>query len=168
MSLGFLVNSTSPVVWRGLMVMSAIQKLLFGTRWSTSDILVVDMPPGTGDTQLSFAQTCEVSAAIIVTTPSQVAIQDAIKGIQMFKKTEIPILGYVLNMASYKCPCCSVETPIHPQNHRKLQLEHDIPLLATIPVDLSISQSCDDGAPSALTSDIFNNVIDKVYTDLIE
>lgn len=106
MSMGFLVDNKAPVIWRGLMVMSAIEKLLRQVDWSPLDYLVVDMPPGTGDTQLSIAQNIPVAGAVIVTTPQEIALIDARKGALMFQKVGIPVLGLVNNMSSYACPNC--------------------------------------------------------------
>lgn len=106
MSMGFLVDNSSPVVWRGLMVMSAVEKLLRQVDWSPLDYLIIDMPPGTGDTQLSIAQNIPVDGAVIVTTPQEIALIDARKGALMFTKVGIPILGLVNNMSSYACPNC--------------------------------------------------------------
>ena len=106
MSMGFLVDNNAPIIWRGLMVMSAIERLLRQVDWSPLDYLIVDMPPGTGDTQLSIAQNIPVAGAIIVTTPQEIALMDARKGALMFQKVEIPVLGIVNNMSSYACPNC--------------------------------------------------------------
>lgn len=104
--MGFLVDNNAPVVWRGLMVMSAIEKLLRQVDWSPLDYLIIDMPPGTGDTQLSIAQNIPVAGAVVVTTPQEIALIDARKGALMFEKVGIPVLGLVNNMASYSCPNC--------------------------------------------------------------
>ncbi|CAL8143707.1 unnamed protein product [Orchesella dallaii] len=152
MSMGFLVSEGAPVVWRGLMVMSAIEKLVRGVAWAPSDVLFVDMPPGTGDTQLSFAQSVEVDGAIIVTTPQQVAIQDAIKGVEMFKKTNVPIIGCILNMSSYICSSCGSETKVK-SNINRLTDDLSIELLGDLPLDLEVSNACDEGHPIVLDSE---------------
>lgn len=157
MSMGFLVSENAPVVWRGLMVMSAIEKLVRGVNWAPSDILFVDMPPGTGDTQLSFAQSVEVDGAIIVTSPQNVAVQDAIKGAEMFQKTHVPILGCILNMSSYVCSNCGSETKIK-SNVDRLVEPHSVELLGNLPLDLDISNTSDEGRPIILDSNKYVQV----------
>lgn len=112
MSMGFLVDNEAPVIWRGLMVMSAIEKLLRQVDWDPLDYLIIDMPPGTGDTQLSIAQNIPVSGAVIVTTPQEVALIDARKGALMFRKVGIPVLGLVNNMSYFACPNCGTHSHI--------------------------------------------------------
>lgn len=116
MSMGFLVDNSAPIVWRGLMVMSAIEKLLRQVDWSPLDYLVIDMPPGTGDTQLSIAQNVPVAGAVIVTTPQEIALIDARKGALMFQKVGIPVLGLVNNMSSYACTNCGHHSHIFGSN----------------------------------------------------
>ena len=110
--MGFLVDNSSPVVWRGLMVMAAIERLLRQVDWNPLDYLVIDMPPGTGDTQLSIAQNVPVSGAVIVTTPQEIARIDARKGALMFRKVGIPVLGLVNNMSHFSCPNCGTHSHI--------------------------------------------------------
>uniref|UniRef100_A0A667HD32 NUBP iron-sulfur cluster assembly factor, mitochondrial n=1 Tax=Lynx canadensis TaxID=61383 RepID=A0A667HD32_LYNCA len=112
MSMGFLVEETAPVVWRGLMVMSAIEKLLRQVDWGHLDYLVVDMPPGTGDVQLSVSQNIPISGAVIVSTPQDIALMDAHKGAEMFRKVHVPVLGLVQNMSVFQCPKCKHKTHI--------------------------------------------------------
>nr|XP_014350270.1 PREDICTED: iron-sulfur protein NUBPL [Latimeria chalumnae] len=112
MSIGFLVEETAPVVWRGLMVMSAIEKLLRQVDWGKLDYLVIDMPPGTGDVQLSISQNIPVSGAVIVSTPQDIALLDARRGAEMFRKVGVPVLGLVQNMSVFQCPKCKHETHI--------------------------------------------------------
>ncbi|XP_047650938.1 iron-sulfur protein NUBPL isoform X3 [Phacochoerus africanus] len=112
MSMGFLVEETAPVVWRGLMVMSAIEKLLRQVDWGQLDYLVVDMPPGTGDVQLSVSQNIPISGAVIVSTPQDIALMDAHKGAEMFRKVHVPVLGLVQNMSVFQCPKCKHKTHI--------------------------------------------------------
>ncbi|ODN06454.1 Iron-sulfur protein NUBPL [Orchesella cincta] len=123
-----------------------------GCSVAPSDVLFVDMPPGTGDTQLSFAQSVEVDGAIIVTTPQQVAIQDAIKGVEMFRKTNVPIIGCILNMSSYICNSCGEETKLKSNIHR-LTDDNSIELLGDLPLDLNVSNACDEGHPIVLDSE---------------
>lgn len=114
--MGFLVDNSAPIVWRGLMVMSAIEKLLRQVDWSPLDYLVIDMPPGTGDTQLSIAQNVPVAGAVVVTTPQEIALIDARKGALMFQKVGIPVLGLVNNMSSYACPKCGHHSHVFGSN----------------------------------------------------
>jgi ATP-binding protein involved in chromosome partitioning len=106
MSIGFLVDEEAPMIWRGPMVMSAITQMLREVAWGTLDVLVVDMPPGTGDAQLTMAQATPLSGAVIVSTPQDLALIDARRGVAMFKRVEVPILGIVENMATFVCPNC--------------------------------------------------------------
>ncbi|KAH9360847.1 hypothetical protein HPB48_009359 [Haemaphysalis longicornis] len=110
--MGFLVDYKMPIVWRGLMVMSAIEKLLRQVAWGPLDYLVVDMPPGTGDTQLSISQNIPVSGAVVVTTPQEIALIDARKGAEMFRQVSVPVLGLVQNMSRLSCPSCGHESHI--------------------------------------------------------
>src|SRR5436305_2370078 len=106
MSMGFLVPESSPVVWRGLMVMKALQQLLHEVDWGGLDILVLDLPPGTGDTQLTITQQVTLDGAIVVSTPQDIALKDAVKGINMFKTVKVPLLGMIQNMSLFTCPHC--------------------------------------------------------------
>ncbi|XP_075699961.1 iron-sulfur cluster transfer protein NUBPL isoform X2 [Rhinoderma darwinii] len=112
MSMGFLVEETTPIVWRGLMVMSAIERLLRQVDWGELDYLVIDMPPGTGDVQLSISQNIPISGAVIVSTPQDIALLDARRGAEMFHKVNVPVLGIVQNMSVFRCPKCDHETHI--------------------------------------------------------
>ncbi|ESO84565.1 hypothetical protein LOTGIDRAFT_196625 [Lottia gigantea] len=152
MSMGFLVDETSAVVWRGLMVMSAIQKLLRQVAWGPLDYLVVDMPPGTGDTQLSISQNIPVSGAVIVTTPQDVALADARRGAEMFKKVNIPLLGIVQNMSVFVCSNCGHHEHIFGHDGA-LAVAQDIQteILGDVPLTKSIRISCDEGAPIVIS-----------------
>jgi ATP-binding protein involved in chromosome partitioning len=112
MSMGFLVEEDTPMVWRGPMVQSALKQMLFQTNWAPLDVLVVDMPPGTGDTQLSLAQNVPLSGAVVISTPQDIALLDAKKGLNMFRKVNVPILGMVENMSLFICPDCGHEAHI--------------------------------------------------------
>jgi len=132
MSMGFLVEEGSPIVWRGLMVMSAIEKLLRQVAWGELDILVIDMPPGTGDTQLSISQHIPISGAVIVTTPQDIALLDARRGAEMFRKVDVPVLGLIQNMSHYVCPKCQHKAYIFGQDGaRNVAKEMDLELLGT-------------------------------------
>ncbi len=141
MSMGFLVDEKAPVVWRGLMVMKAIKQLLWQVKWDPLDILIIDMPPGTGDTQLSIVQQLVICGALMVTTPQELSLADARKAVEMLRKTNVPILGYVENMTGFKCSCCSTVTQIFPQG---LGLD-DVEKLLSIPIQVSTAQNCDNG-----------------------
>ncbi|KAM5234951.1 iron-sulfur cluster transfer protein NUBPL [Ctenodactylus gundi] len=148
MSMGFLVEETAPVVWRGLMVMSAIEKLLRQVDWGQLDYLVVDMPPGTGDVQLSVSQNVPISGAVIVSTPQDIALMDAQKGAEMFRKVHVPVLGLVQNMSVFQCPKCKHETHIFgADGARKLAQTLDLDVLGDIPLHLSIREASDMGQP---------------------
>ncbi|XP_067945901.1 iron-sulfur cluster transfer protein NUBPL-like [Watersipora subatra] len=148
MSMGFLVKKDNPIVWRGLMVMSAIQQLTRQVRWGPLDYLVVDMPPGTGDAQLSLSQTIVVDGAIIVSTPQDIALIDARKGTEMFRKVNIPVLGIVQNMSSFTCSNCGHREDIFKrEGARNLSSELSIPILVDIPIHRSIMECADQGHP---------------------
>jgi len=149
MSMGFLIKDGAPVIWRGLMVMQAIEKLVRGVNWSPLDVLVVDMPPGTGDTQLSFTQTVPIDGALMVTTPQKVAVQDALKGAEMFRKTNVPLLGFVLNMSSFSCPKCGTLTKVPSKALSSLE-KYGVDILGDIPFEMEISASSDEGTPIVL------------------
>ncbi|ERE72577.1 iron-sulfur protein NUBPL-like protein [Cricetulus griseus] len=148
MSMGFLVEETAPVVWRGLMVMSAIEKLLRQVDWGQLDYLVVDMPPGTGDVQLSVSQNIPISGAVIVSTPQDIALMDAHKGAEMFRKVHVPVLGLVQNMSVFQCPKCKHKTHIFgADGARKLAQTLDLDVLGDVPLHLSIREASDKGQP---------------------
>ena len=148
MSIGFLIPPDSPVIWRGPMVSKALEKLLRETEWSALDYLIIDMPPGTGDAQLTLAQQLVVAGAVIVTTPQDVAMADAVRGIGMFRKVGIPILGVVENMSYFKCPECGQRTPIFGRGTTvKVCKQHNVPFLGDIPLDPIIRESGDAGKP---------------------
>ncbi|KAF3080625.1 hypothetical protein TWF569_004931 [Orbilia oligospora] len=151
MSMGYLVDPENAVVWRGLMVMKALQQLLHEVEWSELDVLVLDLPPGTGDTQLTITQQVELDGAVIISTPQDIALIDAIKGIDMFSKVKVPILGMVQNMSIFTCPNCSHSTHIFGQDgvNRECQ-KRDIELLGNIPLHPSICQDADAGRPSVI------------------
>ncbi|XP_052041829.1 iron-sulfur protein NUBPL [Apodemus sylvaticus] len=148
MSMGFLVEETEPLVWRGLMVMSAIEKLLRQVDWGQLDYLVVDMPPGTGDVQLSVSQNIPISGAVIVSTPQDIALMDAHKGAEMFRKVNVPVLGLVQNMSVFQCPKCKHKTHIFgADGARKLAQTLDLDVLGDVPLHLSIREASDLGQP---------------------
>ncbi|XP_034369655.2 iron-sulfur cluster transfer protein NUBPL isoform X4 [Arvicanthis niloticus] len=148
MSMGFLVEETAPLVWRGLMVMSAIERLLRQVDWGQLDYLVVDMPPGTGDVQLSVSQNIPISGAVIVSTPQDIALMDAHKGAEMFRKVNVPVLGLVQNMSVFQCPKCKHKTHIFgADGARKLAQTLHLDVLGDVPLHLSIREASDMGQP---------------------
>ncbi|XP_077987009.1 iron-sulfur cluster transfer protein NUBPL-like [Glandiceps talaboti] len=148
MSMGFLVEEISPIVWRGLMVMSMIEKLLRQVSWGPLDYLVIDMPPGTGDVQLSISQLIPVTGAVIVSTPQDIALLDARKGAEMFKKVDIPVLGIVQNMSVFECPKCHHQTHIFGHDGaRNVAMEMGVDILGDIPLDIGIRETSDSGKP---------------------
>ncbi|XP_050723779.1 iron-sulfur protein NUBPL-like isoform X2 [Eriocheir sinensis] len=148
MSMGFLVEEKVAVVWRGPMVMSAVQRLLLHTAWDPLKYLVLDMPPGTGDTQLSISQLVEVAGAVIVSTPQDIALLDARRGAEMFRKVSIPVLGLVENMSVFCCPNCGHQEHIFGEEGvQKMAQELDVDILGEVPLNSSIRQGADCGKP---------------------
>ena len=148
MSIGFLIAEGDPVIWRGPMVMSALTQLLREVDWGELDVLVVDMPPGTGDTQLTMAQNVPLSGAVIVSTPQDLALIDARRGIAMFKRVEVPLIGVVENMSYFVCPHCGGRTDVF--SHAGAQREAErlgVPFLGEVPLDIAIRANSDDGRP---------------------
>ena len=148
MSIGFLVDEGAPIVWRGPMVMSALTQLLREVNWAPLDVLIVDMPPGTGDTQLTMAQNVPLAGAVIVSTPQDLALIDARRGIAMFNQVKVPLLGIVENMSYCVCPHCGGRTEIF--SHAGAQREAEalkVPFLGEIPLDAAIRAHSDDGKP---------------------
>ncbi|MEX1057382.1 MAG: iron-sulfur cluster carrier protein ApbC [Natronospirillum sp.] len=151
MSMAFLAGDKTPMVWRGPMVSGALQQLLGQTLWEDLDYLVVDMPPGTGDIQLTFAQKVPATGSVIVTTPQDIALLDAKKGIEMFRKVNIPVLGVVENMAMHICSHCGHEEAIFGQGGgEKLAQDYDVDILASLPLDMQIRLQTDGGAPTVV------------------
>jgi len=149
MSMGFLVEADTAVIWRGPMVSQGLQQLLTETAWSDLDYLVVDLPPGTGDIQLTLAQRIPVSGAIIVTTPQEIAVQDAIKGLNMFEKVAVPVLGVVENMSTHVCSACGHEEHIFGQGGAAGMVERfGVTLLGRLPLDRRIREQADGGTPT--------------------
>ncbi|XP_037624608.1 iron-sulfur protein NUBPL isoform X1 [Sebastes umbrosus] len=153
MSMGFLVDEAAPIVWRGLMVMSALEKLLRQVDWGSLDYLVVDMPPGTGDVQLSISQNIPVAGAVIVSTPQDIALLDARRGAEMFKKVNVPVLGLVQNMSVFQCPNCNHQTHIFGSDGaRQLADTLGVRLLGDVPLHLNIREMSDRGRPVVVSS----------------
>jgi len=148
MSMGFMIAEGTPAIWRGPMVQSAVQQMLHQVKWGELDVLVIDLPPGTGDIQLTLAQTVKLSGAIIVSTPQDLALIDARKALEMFVKMDVPILGLVENMSFFLCPHCEGRSEIfeHGGVHRQA-LSLNVPLLAEIPLHMSIRETSERGTP---------------------
>ncbi len=161
MSIGFLVDEESPMIWRGPMVTQALEQLLNDTQWDDLDYLIVDMPPGTGDTQLTLAQKVPVSGSVIVTTPQDIALLDARKAYKMFEKVDIPVLGVVENMSTYICSHCGHEEPIFGQGGGKsMAQQYGADFLGDVPLDRFIRESVDGGRPTLISDpdgEIANN-----------
>jgi ATP-binding protein involved in chromosome partitioning len=151
MSIGFLVDPAQAVVWRGPMVTQALTQLLGDTEWGDLDYLVVDMPPGTGDIQLTLAQRVPVAGAIIVTTPQDIALADARKGVAMFEKVSIPVLGIIENMSVHVCSNCGhVDHIFGSGGGARMAAEFGVPLLGELPLDARIQREADGGRPSVV------------------
>lgn len=148
MSIGFMISEETPLIWRGPMVMKAVEQLLTDVDWGELDYLMVDLPPGTGDVQLTLAQKVPMTGAVIVTTPQDVALLDVVRGISMFRKLNVPILGVIENMSYFLCPHCGERSDIFSHGggetaSRKL----DVPFLGEVPIDLNIRKGGDIGRP---------------------
>lgn len=151
MSIGFLIDEETPMIWRGPMVTQALEQLLKDTNWSELDYLVIDLPPGTGDTQLTLAQKVPVAGAIIVTTPQDIALLDARKGLKMFEKVEVPVLGIVENMSTHICSKCGHEELIFGSGGgERMAAQHHVDLLGQLPLDIRIREETDGGRPTVI------------------
>ena len=151
MSIGFLIDEEQPMVWRGPMVTQALTQLLNDTEWQDLDFLIVDMPPGTGDIQLTLAQKVPVSGAVIVTTPQDIALLDARKGLQMFRKVSIEVLGVIENMSTHICTACGHEEHVFGAGGgERLATQYDAPFLGSLPLDIRIREQADGGVPTVV------------------
>ena len=151
MSIGFLIDEETPMVWRGPMVTQALEQLLRDTNWGELDYLLIDMPPGTGDVQLTLSQKIPVSGAVIVTTPQDIALLDARKGLKMFEKVNVKVLGVVENMSTHICSQCGHEEHIFGAGGgAQMAKDYNIDLLGSLPLDINIRQSVDTGKPSVV------------------
>lgn len=149
MSIGFMIDEETPMIWRGPMVTQALEQLLRDTRWKNLDYLIIDLPPGTGDVQLTLAQKVPVSGAIIVTTPQDIALLDARKGLKMFEKVEVPVLGIVENMSIHICSECGHAEHIFGQGGgNRMSEDYDVDFLGALPLDIDIRVNADGGHPS--------------------
>ncbi|MBI4194616.1 MAG: iron-sulfur cluster carrier protein ApbC [Betaproteobacteria bacterium] len=175
MSIGFLIDVETPMVWRGPMVTQALEQLLNETRWRDIDYLVVDLPPGTGDIQLTLAQRVPVTGAIIVTTPQDIALIDARKGLKMFEKVGIPILGIVENMSIHICSKCGHEERIFGEGGgERMGKDYDVELLGALPLDIRIREQADSGKPTVVSdpdgriAEIYREIARRVAIKIAE
>ena len=165
MSIGFLVEPESPTIWRGPMVMSAIEQMLRDVLWTDLDVLVIDLPPGTGDAQLTLCQRASLSGAVIVSTPQDLALIDARKGLNMFRKVDVPILGIIENMSYFICPDCGSRHDVFSTGGaEKEAAKLDVAFLGGIPLDMTIRQTSDAGEPIVATQP--ENPHSKAYSSI--
>ena len=151
MSIGFLVNEETPTIWRGPMIMKALDQMFNGVEWGQLDYLIIDLPPGTGDAQITLAQNSKLSGSIIISTPQDVALIDARKGINMFKKVNVPILGLVENMSYFICDNCNEKHFIFSNNGAKKEAKKfQIPFLGSLPIDKELRIQSDEGRPACI------------------
>lgn len=164
-SIGFMIDPAQPMVWRGPMVTQALQQLLEQTNWRDLDYLIVDMPPGTGDIQLTMSQKVPVTGAVIVTTPQDIALLDARKGLKMFEKVDIPIIGVVENMSVHVCSNCGHAESIFGQGGgEKMCKEYGVEFLGALPLTLSIREQTDAGKPTVVAEP--DGAVAKIYKDI--
>src|SRR3954471_6300068 len=175
MSIGFLIDTETPMVWRGPMVTQALEQLVNETKWRDVDYLIVDMPPGTGDIQLTLAQKVPVTGAVIVTTPQDIALLDARRGLKMFEKVGVPILGIVENMSLHICSKCGHEEHIFGEGGaERMSKDYGIDLLGSLPLDIKIREQADSGMPTVVadpdgrTAEIYRQIARKVAIKIAE
>lgn len=162
MSIGYLVAEDTPMIWRGPMVTQALEQLLNDTRWSEVDYLIIDLPPGTGDTQLTLSQKIPVSGAVIVTTPQDIALLDARKGLKMFEKVEVPVLGIIENMSIHICSQCGHSEHIFGEGGGgRMASEQGVDLLGSLPLDIRIREQADNGNPTVVA--MADSQISNIY-----
>ncbi len=165
MSMGFMVEEDTPMIWRGPMVMSALQQMIFDVNWGELDILIVDMPPGTGDAQLTMAQRVPLTGAVIVSTPQDIALLDARKGLNMFRKVEVPVFGVIENMSYFLCPSCGDRSDIFGHGGaRDTAAELKTDFLGEVPLHMSIRETSDAGTPITAIEPEGEHA--KIYMDL--
>jgi ATP-binding protein involved in chromosome partitioning len=153
MSIGFLVEEETPMIWRGPMVMSALTQMLREVEWGTLDVMVVDMPPGTGDAQLTMAQQVPLKGAVIVSTPQDLALIDARRGIAMFRRVNVPVIGIVENMSTFICPHCGTRSDIFGHGGARREAERlGVPFLGEVPLAIDIREKSDAGAPVVVSA----------------
>lgn len=164
-SIGSLISRDTPIIWRGVKISSALEQLMTQTNWGEIDIMVIDMPPGTGDIQITLSQRVEMDGVVIVSTPQDIALIDAIKGVNMFKKTGTPILGIIENMSYFICPCCGARSDIFGHEGAKQTAEKmSETFLGEIPLDMAIRQNADKGTPIVVSAP--NSPYSQAYLDI--
>ena len=175
MSIGFLIDIETPMVWRGPMVTQALEQLLADTRWRDVDYLIIDLPPGTGDIQLTLAQKVPVTGAVIVTTPQDIALLDARKGLKMFEKVGIPILGIVENMSTHICSKCGHEEHIFGSGGgERMCKDYEVEFLGALPLDINIREQTDSGKPSVVAdpdgrvAEIYRGIARRIAVKIAE
>ena len=173
MSMGFLVEEGTPVIWRGPMVISALTQMLRDVAWGNLDVLVVDMPPGTGDVQITMAQQVPLAGAVIVSTPQDLALIDARKGLAMFQQVSVPVLGFVENMSYFICPKCGTRSDIFAHGGARHEAERlGVPFLGEIPLHMEIRERSDLGTPVVATmpesshADVYRNIAERCWKSL--
>ena len=173
MSIGFLVAEDTPMIWRGPMVMGALQQMLRDVQWGELDVLVVDMPPGTGDAQLTMAQSVPLAGAVLVSTPQDIALLDARRGLNMFQRVNVPVLGIIENMSYFNCPNCGHRTEIFSHGGAKAEAEKlGVDFLGEVPLDVAIRETSDGGRPIVVSDPESDNakrfraIADKVWESL--
>lgn len=165
MSIGFLIDEDAPMIWRGPMTTQALQQLLNETAWQDLDYLIIDLPPGTGDIQLTLSQRIPVSGALIVTTPQDIALLDARRALRMFEKVEVPVLGIVENMAIHVCSNCGhAEHVFGSGGGARMSEQYDVPLLGSLPLDITIREQADGGAPTVVAQP--ESAVAAAYRDI--
>jgi ATP-binding protein involved in chromosome partitioning len=165
MSIGFLIEEETPMIWRGPMVMSALTQMLREVEWGALDVMVVDMPPGTGDAQLTMAQQVPLKGAVIVSTPQDLALIDARRGIAMFRRVNVPVLGIVENMSMFICPQCGARSDIFGHGGARREAERlGVPFLGEVPLDIAIREKSDSGTPVVAT--VPDGVHAKFYREI--
>lgn len=164
-SIGFLIDPDEPMIWRGPLVAQALTQLLTQTNWHDLDYLIIDMPPGTGDIQLTLSQTVPVTGAIVVTTPQDIALLDAKKGLRMFQKVNVPILGLVENMSVFVCPECGhVEHIFGEGGAKRMSETYHVDVLGQLPLDAKIREEADSGSPTVISSP--DSLAGKIYREI--
>ncbi|MHC5653935.1 Mrp/NBP35 family ATP-binding protein [Stappia sp. ICDLI1TA098] len=173
MSMGFLVDEETPMIWRGPMVISAITQMLREVEWGELDVLVVDMPPGTGDAQLTMAQNVPLAGVVIVSTPQDLALIDARKGLNMFRKVDVPLLGIIENMSYFLCPDCGGRHDIFGHGGARTEAERlGVPFLGEVPLDMAIRETSDAGTPVTVSdadgahARIYRDIAEKVWAEV--
>ena len=167
MSMGYMVEDENPIIWRGLMVMKAINEMIDKVNWGEADFMIIDMPPGTGDVQISLAQKLKITASVIVTTPQDIALVDVIRGLKMFEKTDIPIYGIIENMSYFLAPDTGKEYKLYGESKTDAVAEkYEYEILARLPYDTLLMEQCDKGHP--LTDLVPDHKVSKIFLETAE